>query len=976
MSLVLTGEFGNHDNSAVNKIEIHDRDGLYANIGEFCVRGRAEISRPQSTELFTPLLPTSMSFGMYIPVGNTALETWIADLEESEPGRYFIKYYIDNDLKYVMRILTEGIEVPESHKPYGITIQCTDALGLAQDYTYTQNAAWVDSTLPLLDHIWLALDILGVKDYYTDGERYLITSIKTYETNMNTSDDVLNQTAIHGRAFANENEAKILDIEDRANEDFWSNLIAGEKCDQVFARIMKLFNARMYQRNGAYKMKQIQDYNTAPVTQKVYDRTYAFINPTPLASELYQHNIEVTTEASGKQPHRMLPNVGKTTRLPKVRSVLIKHKIGGNNNLAHGLVFKNLSTPAGGAADVVEDLVENIILVDNTADATLRIDMLIEHAAFSIAPEPNILPVHNMVLHLTVKVGDYYLQRERCTLNDALEWDYLPLPIDPEAVEIEYSDMQWVDTPAVCEVILTKQVQAIVFGGNASFKTRTEIELETPPLIESGELSVRLQYYEAIRPTINVKKTGAIAPTVSEIIVTNATLPNSATKKEKIDRLVKVKGDDRAFEFNQSSPSGDEFSIDNANNKVILATPVSGPFGVPGRAEVHIEEHGQPIGLGGGGQDYSDTSKYRFSYETLKFSISVDSEDANRNVSDSDYRAYLAENNENNRATVEEEMRLGDVPNGDSIHRLRRVDGIEYVDTELWRQNGVGASETILQHKADVMAQFRERLIKVLTCSIRHYATADLIEPDTIVTYDGVDYIMMGGRYDCWQSIFTGVFVEISREDTPGTTIKDSGIVKSLGSGNIIIGANNTSVTNQGGEDSVVISVDGLITHTTAPTTQGVNNGITVQAVGDTGLVTGDTIILVNPVTGLRAEVVLTEDLVEGDNNIVISEVLVDIFPEGTLVLAPEPVRDGGLREILIKDVTGLYLDLTDKAIPNEGDYEDYELNELVQLERNGTRQLYDSALTDYRTYKLDSANERIVLNEPAVIDEYFVIKI
>jgi len=63
MSLVLTGEFGNHDNSAVNKIEIHDRDGLYANIGEFCVRGRAEISRPQSTELFTPLIPTSMTFG-------------------------------------------------------------------------------------------------------------------------------------------------------------------------------------------------------------------------------------------------------------------------------------------------------------------------------------------------------------------------------------------------------------------------------------------------------------------------------------------------------------------------------------------------------------------------------------------------------------------------------------------------------------------------------------------------------------------------------------------------------------------------------------------------------------------------------------------------------------------------------------------------------------------------------------------------
>ena len=971
MSLVLTGEFGNHDDSAVNKIEIYDKDDLYADIGEFCINGRAQLSRPQNADLFAPIMPTSFSFDILIPRGDVVLSAWIADLEQSDPGRYYVKYYRDAQIKFIGAVIGEGIEEPEAHKPYGITIKCADALALSADYKYAQNAAWVDSTLPLLDHIWLALDVLGVKDYYANGERYMCTSIKTYETNYNTSNDVLNQTAVHGRAFVSEDAAKIIDIEDRTNEDFWSTLIEGENCDQVFIRIMKLFNARMYQRDGYYKMKQIQDYSTGSVTQLVYDRTYAFINPTPLASELYQHNVEVTTAASGKQPHILLS--GKTLRKPKVRSVSIKHKIGSDNNLAYGLAFKNLSTPAGGAAEVVEDLVEDIVTVDNTADATLKIEMLVEHTAFSIAPTPNAMPVHNIVLHLTVKVGDYYLERKRCTLNDALEWDYLPLPIDPNAVEKEYHTLQWVNTPAVCEVILTKQTNAVVYAGTASNKKRTEVEIETPPMPESGPLSVKLEYYEAVRPVINVRKTVKKAGTVSEVEITNATLPNSATEKSKIDRLVKVKGDGRAFEFNQTSPGGDQFSIDNANNKILLAVPLSGGFFTKGKAEVEVEEHGLPIGLGGGGQDYNDDTYYRFSYETLKFEISVDSDDANRNVSDTDYRLYLAENNEKYRETLEDTMRLGDVPNGVSIHRLRRVDGTEYVDTELWQQNGSGASEALLQHKADVMAQYREKLLKVLTCSIMHQATADMIEPDTIVTYDGIDYIMLGGTFDCWTSVFNGVFIEIGREDTPASTTKNSGIIKSL-AGNVIIGANNTTVKNQGGEDKVVLSVDGLITTTTDPTTEGINSTLTVYAVGDTGLVAGDTVVLVNPETGLRAEVELTSDLIEGANTIEISNVLADIFPAGTLVLAPEP--EEGLREVLVKDVTGQYLDLTGRSLPDPDDYEDVDLNEIIQVSRNGTRLLYDTDLTDYKTYKLDKINERIELQMAAESDEYFIIKI
>ena len=72
---------------------------------------------------------------------------------------------------------------------------------------------------------------------------------------------------------------------------------------------------------------------------------------------------------------------------------------------------------------------------------------------------------------------------------------------------------------------------------------------------------------------------------------------------------------------------------------------------------------------------------------------------------------------------------------------------------------------------------------------------------------------------------------------------------------------------------------------------------------------------------------------------------------------------------------TGTTIDLSDFNLPDEDDFTDDQMNEKLQLQRNGVRQRYDTDLTSFYNYKSSESSQDITLDLAAVASDWFIVK-
>lgn len=933
-------EFDSVDD-VLNKIEIHSTEVTDIYLGEFCLLDNdATLTWNGQKDPFHPLLSTSFKFTIAIDYSSLmgAMLDWIRDdVIPGDPRQYYIKYFRSGGLKYVGVLLSENITLLDDHATHGLTLESVDAISLLVRHKYNQNAAVVSTTLPLMDHIYLALRSTGIDDYYTT-ETFMSSVVEYFEAEHDPTDDVLTATYVNGRAFVEDGADAILETGDR-DEDFWRYIITGLGSDEVVRRIVSTFAARIYQVEGYYKIAQIEESVPDATTAFYYDKSYTFLNPTPVSADAYQHDITLSDDPDAQGDHSR--KGGSWTYLPRVRHVLIKQMVGSAVNLARGLIFYNL-TELDESTSVSEDLQEDIDTVDNSGAATLVITSDVE--SYAVSQGAYVMPVHNMLLHLTVIVDDYYLIRKRLLIDDNLEWTY--------------TDMEWSQTAGVCEILLDRQVNAGTFQGTIWGKTMTELNIETPPVPVSGDLDVRLQYIKGLKTVINDRVT-IVNGVHTQVDITNATLPDSSLGKEIIEKLVKVTVHNNAFEYQDPVTSNQtHFSIDNGNNRIILAKIYAHPNY---EIKIEVKEHGQDIVSG-----YDTPATVARGYTTQGFSVSVNSETPRENTSDENYIAHYAANEPTYREVIEEQMYLGDNKDSDSVHKLMTLDGATYTDTELWQKYSTGAALPVLELNAIAKATMRGDLVAVWNTTISHNGDVDMIRPDTKVAYDGKKYIALSGSFHPFYNSWRGALVEVS-EYAGSQSNKNSGTVKVLGGGVNKEGVSNLLPTE--------VTADLIITHTDEELAIGIATSIDVLALGS-DLSEGSDLTIIHPTTGQSVVVTLTADADAGDTTITVNTNIPFVVPIGAIVSYDTSVDAVPEVEVFITGVTGTDLDLTDYILPDETGMTDAEMQVKVRLERNGTGQKYEATGTDWRTYKSEKANDKIVLVEAATSDEYFIVKI
>lgn len=955
MGLIYTAEFDNAILGAVtHRIEIHKLTGG-TDLGDMCLTGSesVDIYTSHSDDMFATLVATNLRFDMEVKTGASGdtMEQFVQDLVDADPGEYYVKYYRKEQLHYIFTILNENMSILDDHRPYPVSIQCTDAVGLFSRYNMDISLALAETSLPLITFIYLALIRTGIMDYYGPTDRFVATSLEFRETNYGSTDDPLVNTRVSGRAFIDESGEKIVASEDQ-DDDFWRQILQSDTCDAAVTKMLEIFVSRMYQVPGAYyRIAQLQESETIGMNQIVYSKSAAaLIVPDVIVSETYSDNYNIDCDT---YYHRIIRAGNQIYFLPKVRDVVIRHELGESVNIAQGLKFKNL-TFFDTTTDVKEDLEEDVAYVDNTGQATLELEILFEHYGFSYLPLVNGLPLFNIIVHLTIRIGDKWLYRKRTYLNDALEW--------------EYTEAEWVDTVAICEIVLTKQTGSGLFFAEPYGRKITRFELETPEIPESGDMDVQIQYIAPIRPVITpVRHIYQTVGALTQIdLPSHVPLPDpGVVDEEDIKRIVKVKVKGDAYEYKASPTSGQpEFGIDYGNNRITFGGTITGLYI---RAEVDVEVHGDEATF------LQDTAKFAFGYETAKLHIQVNSETPSRNANAKDFKAYIAQKNQTNRERITREVFFGDLPESDSVRRLQYYiaagEGYDTIDTRLWLNRNTGTSKPILQLAAESMADMRHFQIRKYVGRIGHFGTVDVLRLDSRIAYETYTYLPLSYKYNPYTEMYDAVMIEINRSTT-GTTSKTSGIINvavpvfTLGKGK-----------DKGDEDEVNISTEGLITHTSGENETGIVTTIDVNAVGNVDVRAGDTLVIVNPVTGERQEVTVTQDIQEGDTVIHVSEYFNDVFPDGSLVISPGALRPDAAVALRLTGLTGTTIDLTGYVLPDETLYTEDQMNDRLTLHRNGTRQSYRTALAQYYDYNSTSATATITLQMALTADEEIVVK-
>lgn len=231
----------------------------------------------------------------------------------------------------------------------------------------------------------------------------------------------------------------------------------------------------------------------------------------------------------------------------------------------------------------------------------------------------------------------------------------------------------------------------------------------------------------------------------------------------------------------------------------------------------------------------------------------------------------------NNSEIYEVETITGDGTTSNSLSRLQVYTGTAWVDSASWRVGTSGSWQDIsILHVKEILA-LRQKNMRVYKGSIRGSGLAH-----SRWSFDGNFWILLEGTYTANFDIWDGTFVAVARDATnisSATALlepKESfvlpplpGITGTVGNnlGHILASATTASTLPTGAVTSITLT----------------------QSVLENAFLEGDTITLVNPVTGYTQNLTVSSNSPNGATAIAVSGYIADDFPPGSfIVVSPQ----------------------------------------------------------------------------------------
>lgn len=238
------------------------------------------------------------------------------------------------------------------------------------------------------------------------------------------------------------------------------------------------------------------------------------------------------------------------------------------------------------------------------------------------------------------------------------------------------------------------------------------------------------------------------------------------------------------------------------------------------------------------------------------------------------------------------DVRIGGSVHPNLVGRVRRYTGSAWVDATTWGTGGGTKLKTI-------SALLGQLTIQGQNINIRKMRTTAFGSLTLYKRYrtDGIDWLMMGGRWNAQRDEFTGEFFELNYgpegvASTPVKVINTGGIKHPTtaggGNGAVIVGAPTTS-GNPGFNVSFPPSVlDPLKNNTTA---SAIAKGASISslsvsvALNGNDYAVGDIITIVNPVTGEKDDLTVTAAPIIGATSMLVSGTATAAYPQGAFLI-------------------------------------------------------------------------------------------
>ena len=238
------------------------------------------------------------------------------------------------------------------------------------------------------------------------------------------------------------------------------------------------------------------------------------------------------------------------------------------------------------------------------------------------------------------------------------------------------------------------------------------------------------------------------------------------------------------------------------------------------------------------------------------------------------------------------DVRIGGSVHPNLVGRVRRYNGSAWVDATTWGTGGGTKLKTISALLGQIIIQGQNINIRKMRTTA--FGSLTLYKR---YTTDGVNWLMMGGRWNAQRDEFTGEFFELNYgpegiASTPVKVISTGGIKHPTtaggGNGTVTVGTPTTS-GNPGFNVSFPPSVlDPLKNNTTAAA---ISSGASITslsvsvALSGNDYAVGDTITIVNPVTGQKDDLTVTAAPTAGAFSMTVSGTATAAYPQGAFLI-------------------------------------------------------------------------------------------
>ena len=484
MSILLSGLYRSTRGVAY-LVEIHDNELDADSKDEFVITQRPSYRRTGATRsIYQTISGMAYTINMRVESGNPAEAFVNSFVLETNENRYWIRVYRNEQEHYRGFLQIDQSRVPiRSQEHYSFELLSTDRLAQSSNYDY-HNPEDIENPLrgadSVSDHIRQCIRSLGFIGLYDDTETLLRVSISYHNNQMpNTTDDYGKRILIDHKIFASELEEGFQQVPGRFAPIFALQPVEPGNTRDTLEALTFQFNAFLFQSGGVfYFLSRDKLLTGGQITYHNYTRDGSYTGTTKETSEMTVGSLTVNNTGS-----YML--TGGTYRfLPPIKDLIIDHNRGGGNNKITGSLWQ--------VSNHEEQCFEYI---NNEGSATL-IGRFVLGVAISGVNNNN-TDWFRMAFGITIKIGSYYLRRDY--LIDDLDFGPFSNRSPGRGHDWtlgELPEAYWSIDPGPYMFMLDWMSDNRIIP---SADDITIIDIESPPIPESGELCVNVEILHMTR---------------------------------------------------------------------------------------------------------------------------------------------------------------------------------------------------------------------------------------------------------------------------------------------------------------------------------------------------------------------------------------------------------------------------------------------------------------------------------------------